>query len=420
MSNSTQSSISVISWSLIILPFVKPTYLDNIPFWDNLFSVLAVICCLYLLFIYFTNIGIEKVFMLWSAYFSVFILSTVINGEWNHVLQAIIPLVNGISIYMILRLMIYFDTNLLFRSLLPLLKVIVIWNYATVLLYPNGLYTVTRTTGWESNYAWVLGLRNGEPFFLVFFICLICLDYLCREQTVIKTIFTILYFFITCDTLRRITGGGAYVALLLIVVYLLFHKTIHRIPFFNSVNYVVASVVFFVGVVFFQLQNYFSWFIVGVLGKNLTLTGRTIVWLNAIKEIIKKPILGWGYENEQIISDKLSHNVPYTHGAFMVTHNTFLECLYKGGVVGGFLLILIIIVIIRRNRQNMTEVWTTTSYFLFLVSFILAQTETVTFNKFFLWMIVLTYFSYDIEYLYLNGYDFGELIKIVWKRDSLH
>ena len=404
-------------WMLIIIPFIKPSYLDSLPFWDNLFSVYAVIVFFLVLILYIKLIGLEHFFLLCGGYYTIFIISTIINRGWPNISSAIIPLINGLSIYMIVRLIVFLDTNLIFSSLLPLLKIIVIWNYISVLMFPEGMYTVQRRTGWESNDAWVLGLRNGESFFLVFFLCLLTIEYVCKGKSYFRSIKLAFYYLLVCSTLFRITGGGSYIAIILIISFAIFHKAFYRIPFFNAENYALGSVLFLLGVVMFQIQRYFSWLIVSVLGKDLTFTGRTLSWGNAIHWIMKKPILGWGYEDEVIISGKLSAGIKYTNGAFMATHNTFLECLYKGGIVATIAFVLIIILTIRRNKNNCSVIWSIASYYFFLTTFALAQTETVTFSRVFLWFLTMTYFIAEIERDYNTGHNYSDNIRFVWNNN---
>jgi O-antigen ligase len=85
-----------------------------------------------------------------------------------------------------------------------------------------------------------------------------------------------------------------------------------------------------------RAQYIFEWFIVGLLGKKLSFTGRVTVWDKAIEYIIDKPLLGYGYESSEIFTSKMG-SIYYTHA-----HNTMLDICYKGGIISGVLFLMML------------------------------------------------------------------------------
>ena len=94
---------------------------------------------------------------------------------------------------------------------------------------------------------------------------------------------------------------------------------------------------------------YNSDLLLGVLGKDSTLTGRTEIWLATINLIKQRPLLGWGYMATWVptdaptteIWDQLRWPVPNAH-------NAYLDVTLELGLVGLGLLLTIIVITWRR------------------------------------------------------------------------
>ena len=87
-----------------------------------------------------------------------------------------------------------------------------------------------------------------------------------------------------------------------------------------------VSVALFIALQYFHIQEHFAFLIEGGMGKDMTLSGRTIIWTEALKIIKNYPLTGVGllpveYQKELFTG-------PYPH-----THNQLLEILMHGGVV---------------------------------------------------------------------------------------
>ena len=106
-------------------------------------------------------------------------------------------------------------------------------------------------------------------------------------------------------------------------------------------------------------------FLLDLVGKDRTLTGRTLLWDMAEQAIEERPWLGFGYkgywadrpaEMLQLLSSFGLQQVPYFH-------NNYLEVAVAFGVIGPILLILgILIALFRTLRGALTatqaiEIW---------------------------------------------------------------
>lgn len=95
----------------------------------------------------------------------------------------------------------------------------------------------------------------------------------------------------------------------------------------------------------YRIQNRFSWLIVGLLDKDLTITNRTYLWDYAINLFQNHPIIGIGYGSNTIVG---IFNRSYSH-----PHSLFLDILSKGGIC----LMIVFLFLLRRfstryNKSN--------------------------------------------------------------------
>ena len=82
----------------------------------------------------------------------------------------------------------------------------------------------------------------------------------------------------------------------------------------------------------FIIENYLSDYIELTLGKDATLTNRTLIWPQVIMEIIQAPIFGHGFSSDEnlfLVFVKWSHE-PLWFSA----HNQVLQTLYNSGIMG--------------------------------------------------------------------------------------
>lgn len=104
--------------------------------------------------------------------------------------------------------------------------------------------------------------------------------------------------------------------------------------------------------------------IMGALGRNSDLTGRTEIWSWVISFILKRPILGYGYSGFWAGASAESSAVERAVGAFtQYSHNGFLDTFLTLGAVGFFLAVGYLALGVRRayywskQGQSPTNLW---------------------------------------------------------------
>lgn len=124
-----------------------------------------------------------------------------------------------------------------------------------------------------------------------------------------------------------------------------------------------------------------KWFVVDILHKDLTFTGRTGVWLGATRLISRSPWIGYGYQDHTWFTQEMWATT---------THNVFFQYLLEGGIIGLILLSIIgIICMLRPLLHHVNE--RTTLYFGLLTAFIMMMMEVYPFPLVALLFILLYY-----------------------------
>lgn len=179
-----------------------------------------------------------------------------------------------------------------------------------------------------------IGLKNQIGYALNIGLLLMYMDAYIRKTKSKLYIYIVIYFV----TVLKVASSASFVGACIILLYFtipFFKKSFKKIDFrFLLIMYICL----FVGVVFFSTQvlNWepVKYFIENILGKNVTLTNRTVIWRKVISEILQKPVWGHGIQE--------SSNLFYIHIDFLSraavdgtysAHNQILQTLYEGGIV---------------------------------------------------------------------------------------
>ena len=241
------------------------------------------------------------------------------------------------------------------KTLNNIYLLLIIINFCTLLIFPKGMYkTSLYSTNWFFKYDNV-HMYMYFPAMLIGYINLQMQDNDKKLKIVwFMEIFLVAFGVLFCHS------ATTMVSCAVLVIYLLCKKAINTRYFFNAKNYLIIYVVTFFTIVVYRLQNIFSWFIVGVLKKDLTFTTRTVLWDRIVKYIYEKPIIGYGIENTEVFRKKMKGEF-YTHA-----HNTTYDILYKGGILALFFhIVLLIESAIELCRYRNNEISRVASIFFF-------------------------------------------------------
>lgn len=327
--------------ALVFMALYKPAMFSQMPAlhtFDTILNVfkIMVIAVLGVWFVYFY----QKVslFFVGIVFFEVWrVLATIYcGGDYTSLFLTIL---NALAICLVVEMGLKTDPDALLDGASFTLGLFVLINFATIILFPQGMYEFNNYT---QNY--FLGYRNNS--IMLFFPAIIF--------SIVRSLrkynkLTLSSFVITAVSFATVIIAFSATSVIGMTVFTLFLllALINKMPkFLNIITYLAINITYFFGVIILRLQEAFAFIIVDMLGRDLTFTGRTKIWDSALAAFAKSPVFGVGEIESQASRDLIGA----THA-----HNYYLDLLYKSGLPG-FLIFFAILIIcgmaLYRNRKN--------------------------------------------------------------------
>lgn len=210
------------------------------------------------------------------------------------------------------------------------LNILVIINLFLMIIFPHGIYS-TASSGTVTPY-YLFGSKNQMVAPI-----LTCLFFEVEKSTYSKT--RISNIVIYCICIIELIIGGSGTGLVLLFFFIIFSTlhTAHRpMPLLFSLLVVVLA---YICLVILRVQELFSYIIINVLHKSLTLSNRTIIWDSAIDAIKSNPLIGNG--PTESLAANVHIQLSYTERDTFA-HNLLLDYLLMGGIIAGLLFCCII------------------------------------------------------------------------------
>lgn len=228
--------------------------------------------------------------------------------------------------------------DIYFKGSIIVLTALFLINLVTIIqFYPEGMYKTDKVNG----DLYFMGHDNGMIYNLIP-LCALSLLYSYLKLKKIWTWYTLTSFslaFFSEIYVRSATGIIEVLLLLLLVVMYdnrYFRKIIRPEILFGF--YFIVNIL----LVYFRIQKFFSGLIVGVFGKDVTLTGRTYLWDYAIQRIVENNFQGYGMGT--LIYGVNGHTYPHCH-------NLLLDFLYTGGFFSLILFTILLFVFSKKYHD---------------------------------------------------------------------
>lgn len=362
---------------LFILPFIGINVInDNILLSSASKMIVSIIGYLMLFenFNYNKNILNIKLILLVMLYSFIILFSAVIN--------------NNITIGMIYTNFVYIgfiiyinycmkDFKNFINALNILVTLLIIYNLILA-IFVQSSYMYIGYQGSQKVFVGTFESRNGISMVMIPAIAFILIrsEYI-YEKVRNKDI--LLCFMVLIIILLSKSSTGFIVGSLLVIYVLLLKKIKIKI---NINKLMSIYTIIYTQVVIFRIQEtVFRGFIENTLQKNVTLTGRTLIWDFIMKIIPNSLIFGYG-RNDIIAQNAIIRDVTEAH-------NGLLEILLCTGIIGLFVFILILLNAFRALNKSNSKISYILSMAIFLY-FCIALTESAfTYTKIGFWILII-------------------------------
>lgn len=367
-----------ILYFLILLPFFKPPYFGvTLQSINQIYNVAQIISAFIVSFLVIRQKKLSKLSIYIIIFEVIIIVSTIIND--GSLKSCILDAIQTIVLCMLVDYGIKYNKKALLKGLLLIFELLITINLITIILYPNGMY-INPISGYKEN--WFLGFDNSHIVYIMLGITIsVIYSYIYYKKLTFRTYYLVFISIITI--IIRWTATGV-VGIGLLFIYLILRAIINKFKFFNIKNYSLITLISFLGIVIFRVQNYFSYLIVDVLKKDLTFTGRTYIWDKTIYFIKQFPYIGCGY------LDGLLRQYKYHIWGAVHAHNQILEIFYLGGITLSIVTIIIVIFMIKKLLQYRTYKVTKFVSWIIFIFMIMMLTEVYSSDKIFL-LVTLAY-----------------------------
>ena len=227
------------------------------------------------------------------------------------------------------------------------LSILITINLATLILFPNGMYTSGAYTR-----CFFLGYDNTHINVQLPAMCILALSAEMSQKSNKLLLFDIAIVIISTAITKSATSIIGVAVFVLGLTILRMGKEKYRLRKLLFLRPVISFAIFgaiTVGLVSGTLLLSFSDIFQTVFQKDATLSARTRIWSNSLIHIAQRPMWGYGYENSDVVNKQLV-NVFGQVGWGGSSHNTYLWILFTGGII--LLTVVVLIFWIFDRRVN--------------------------------------------------------------------
>ncbi|TGD22750.1 hypothetical protein EGT49_08190 [Companilactobacillus suantsaicola] len=320
--------------ALMILPFLEPEIFNFYPKIHIAFFAFE-----------FLNMLLLLIMFLYKKQFSVYLFLIII---WRIYLMVVTYISSG-----------YLSNAVISRTVMIIGIVLVIdigfsRSYVDTLW---GIYLIMITLSIINLITCIMGgliQRNGIPYYLFglrtrftdsaipIMIVSILISWISK-----KKLFSFISYFslvvVGLQLINQWVATGIFVIVALVAFILIGKNYNFRYPAITST---LLSFFFLVSVVFFRIQNYFSFIIENILNKSLDLHGRIDIWNDAISIISLRKWFGYGE-----IGDGGFIPVWWSY-KLAPAHDMLLQVLHDGGLISCVILLIILMYAVNQTKHS--------------------------------------------------------------------
>lgn len=369
---------------LFLLPFFNINSFKYIPSLTNLYDYIQwykYIVIFVIIIIYLYSQKISKIVIFIIMYHFIIIFSSLINEDAD-VKYILIESAVVIAISMFTDLSLRYNINEYLYILFIIQYILLIFNFISIILYPQGLPMATLNFNTE-NPLYLLGLDNVLIRSILPVLGIISYfkvnnkNFLTNKTINIYFYSTIIISIISYIIVDSAAGLITVLFFILSIIVVIIIKN-NKLPF--KMMSILYLTVWYVVVYSGWNLSYISYFNT-LFDRASTFTGRSTLWELAVELINEKPILGYGQ----------NHGIINVWGATPRAHNMLLEILIHGGISAFVWFLFIVVKSIILGAYNIKTSHFNVLFITIFSYFIAGLVESGIPFIFYIFIVLLTY-----------------------------
>ena len=336
------------SWFLflILFPFFNPNalkYIQGLTLLYDFIQVWKLMAIFIIIYFYLCKRRISSVVMFIIIFESLSVTTSLINGIYNSKVFTNALLAIGISMFTELAIRNNFEKFCLVS--MYIFGILAIINWLLCITFPNGLKVATLYVNWK-NPLYFIGIDNAIIKDLLLFMMFFSLNKygnykFSKQSDKNKDLIFWAMNFICFTTLLIVQSATGLLVYVIYLALLFIFNSILKIKVSYKLVLLIYIIVFLIIVVLGSDSDIIV-AITNLLGRSYTFSGRTRLWARALKMILQKPLLGYGYTSGNI----------EMWGGFFSAHNIFLELAIQGGFLCLTVFLWMILYVLKANKNS--------------------------------------------------------------------
>lgn len=385
-----KTKVSTLNMFFLIysLFMIWPAYFSNI-FITILNNIMAIAGVLFLISRKYVS---QKFINIFTLYYVILIVITF----FSRTDMATINIITSYSKLIVYLMVVdYMFTRLSDRGVKILYKVmfvLVLIDVMSLVLFPRGLMqTEYAWNQWTTTYdpVWFLGRKNNRIFYYIILNILTVWKY--NERPGNKNKINVLFIFVIETIAIIIENSSTSIVSMLIMDFAVFLFMVKKRFSKVKVDIYIAIYILFEIILVAGSILFLKPLVSTIFHKDLTFSGRTIIWQQILLMISQRPFTGWGYVSGENMSDILGSKV------FTSAHNQWLNFLFQGGILLfaiAIILFVVEIIAIKKQKSNKNVFIMT----FFLIALFIEMLFEAQFNSLPVNLVIVMLYEYSIAF----------------------
>ncbi len=336
----------IMLYMLLLFPIMKPTYFSHIAWLNPIYQIMLLFTLGYCVLLYLRRrkipAGYVWLFMLLEDW--LYCITYINHGD----LPEVGRICRGVLGFAFIFDLFSENADDILKCLNKYFMFFVSLNLLLMIVVPQGIYAAYSSVYTTHTEEWLLGVGNVAiswhfPAVIV-------------AWMYSKMVHNNKYgWYMSAIVLISNLIDGSATAIVGVLVILIIQNI-------NSIKGILTpkmgaliAIVFFLVIVVYQSFEFLQPIVVGFLGKDMTFTGRLMIWSNAISGIVQKPIFGHGVMYTKEITKILGvvPDIDFIWEGATHCHDNYLQIAFTGGLIA----VLIYYFIYRIAIRKLTIYW---------------------------------------------------------------